>query len=139
MIRAIRVNLYIWDLAPLPVQKGAVWTQSMGGEMFYAPVAGPDTVYAAASNGKVTALGATTGEVRWATDVDAEISSGLTVAGNTVLSGTEDGRVLGLNAASGESMWEFKTGGKITGAPVVAGGVIYVPSHDGKRYAVTGP
>ena len=71
--------------------------------------------------------------------MDAEISSGLTVAGNTVLSGTEDGRVLGLNAASGESMWEFKTGGKITGAPVVAGGVIYVPSHDGKLYAVTGP
>ena len=139
VIRAIRVNLYIWDLAPLPVQKGAVWTQSMGGEMFYAPVVGPDTVYAAASNGKVTALGATTGEVRWVIDVDAEISSGLTVAGNTVLSGTEDGRVLGLNAASGESMWEFKTGGKITGAPVVAGGVIYVPSHDGKLYAVTGP
>ncbi len=138
-IRFVRVNLYIWGLAPLPGQRGTVWTHSMGEEMRHAPVVGPDTIYAFSVEGMATAIDALTGNVRWATEVEAEISSGLTVAGNTMLAGTEDGRVLALDAATGESLWEFKTGGSVTGTPIVAGGVMYVPSHDGKLYAVTGP
>ena len=138
-IRFVRVNFYIWGFASLPVQKGTVWTHSLGGELVHAPVVAPNTIHAATVDGRTVAINLFTGEELWSRELDAEVSSGLTVARNTVLGGTADGRLLGWDAATGEPLWEFRTGGSITGKPVVAGGVIYVPSHDGKLYALTGP
>ena len=137
-IQFIRVNLYIWGLGPLPVQKGTVWTHSIEGEMPHAPVVGPLSVFAATSNGRVAAIHAVTGEELWRSEVGAEITSGITVAGNTVLAGTGDGRVLGLDADTGGLQWEFHTGAAVSATPVVAGGVMYTASQDGNLYAVAG-
>ena len=134
----IRLNLYIWGLGSLPVQKGTVWTHSVEGEMPHAPVVGPSAVFAATSDGRVAAIDTHTGEELWTTDVEGEITSGLTVAGNTVLAGTGDGRVTGLDTNTGEMLWEFPTGGAVTATPIVAGGVMYVASQDGKLRAVAG-
>ena len=134
----IRLNLYIWGLGSLPVQKGTVWTHSIEGEMPHGPVVGPSAVFAATSDGRVAAIDTHTGEELWTTDVEGEITSGLTVAGNTVLAGTSDGRVIGLDTNAGEMLWEFPTGGAVTATPIVAGGVMYVASQDGKLRAVAG-
>ena len=137
-IQFIRVNLYIWGLGSLPIQKGTVWTHSIEGEMTHAPVVGPDAVFAATDGGRIAAIHAITGEGLWASDAGVEISSGLTVARNTVLAGTADGRVLGLAVDTGDLLWEFATGGAVSATPVVAGGVMYAASQDGKLYAVVG-
>ena len=134
----IRLNLYIWGLGSLPVQKGTVWTHAIEGEMTHAPVVGPNAVFATTDGGRIVAMDVITGQELWAGDAGVEITSGLTVAGNTVLAGTGDGRVLGLSADTGEVLWEFATGGAVSAAPVVAGGVMYAASQDGKLYAVGG-
>ena len=137
-IQFIRVNLYIWGLGPLPVQKGTVWTHSIDGEMTHAPVVGPKAVFAATDDGTIAAMDAATGRELWVSALGAEIMSGLSVAGNTVLAGMSDGRVLGLDAATGVFLWEFATGGPVSATPIVAGGVMYAASQDGKLYAVVG-
>ena len=137
-IQFIRVNLYIWGLGPLPVQKGTVWTHSIKGEMTHAPVVGPKAVFAATDGGRIAAMDAITGRELWASDLGMEITSGLSVAGNTALAGTGDGRVLGLDTDTGALLWEFTTGGPVSATPVAAGGVMYAASQDGKLYAVGG-
>ena len=134
-----KLTLYIWGLGPPPVQKGSVWSTSVGGELMKSPAVSPDLIIAASKQGKITALDPLTGEERWSTEVDAEISSAPIVAGGTVLVGARDGRVLGLDREGGAMLWEFNTGGMVTASPVVAGDTMYVASHDGKLYAVTGP
>ena len=86
----------------------------------------------------MAALDAATGEERWSTELDSEITAPPTVAGDTVLIGTESGQVFGLNASSGVPRWNFQIGGKITGSPVVIGKTICVASHDRKFNVLPG-
>ena len=134
-----KTNFFLWGItSELPVQKGTAWTKGLGGTLMHGPAAAHDTVYAATVEGRVWALDAESGEVRWSTQPGAGISSGITVAGDTVVLGTEDGRLLGLNAHTGEQQWDFGLGGRISSRPVAVDGKLYLTSEDGKVYAVSG-
>jgi outer membrane protein assembly factor BamB len=131
-------NLYIWGMrAAPPVQKGSVWSRSVGGDVIHTPAIAHSTVYVTTARGTVVALDAATGTERWRTDLGVDSTAAPIVAGTTVLVGTRAGSVFGLHAHGGEVLWDFKTGGKISGSPIVAGDTMYVVSHDGTLYAVT--
>ena len=133
-----KLNLFAWHvLSDLPLQKGTVWFRRIGDKVFTTPAVAHETVYATSSEGKVVGLNAATGEERWATNLNVQITAAPSVAGDTVLIGAENGRVFGLDAHSGEVAWDFRVGNsEITNSPVVAGDMMYVVSGDGKLYAV---
>ncbi len=134
-----KTNLFLWGiLSKPPEQKGTVWGRKVGGTLMHSPAIAHDMVYVGNIQGKVFALNAATGEERWSTQLNVDISSAPIVAGATLILGSEDGTLLGLNAHTGEVLWDFKTGGKISASPIVAGDTIYVASHDGKLYAIAG-
>lgn len=132
-----KTNLFLWGvLSKPPVQKGAVWSKRVRGNIMHTPAIAHDTVYAATSQGTVLALDTVTGDQRWTTDLGIRITAAPTVAGKTVMLGTQNGLVVGLDAHTGTKQWEFRTEGPITGSPIVAGTVMYVVSNDGVLYAV---
>lgn len=134
-----KVNLYIWGILPVPVQKGSIWTKQVVAGMTKGIAVAPDAVYAGGRLGKVSAVDPESGDELWGTNVGSEVTSSPTVAGQTVMVGTMDGRVVGLNRSSGEIVWDFQTGLKVTASPVVAEGTLFVASTDGNLYAIEGP
>lgn len=133
-----RTNFFLWGFASRPpVQKGSVWSKTVGNDLTLTPAIARGVAYFADRTGKVIALNASDGGELWIAELDSDITAPLTVAGDTVLVGTRAGTVHGFDAVTGQELWQFQTGGMITGSPIVAGGAMYVSSHDGKLYAVT--
>jgi outer membrane protein assembly factor BamB len=133
-----KTNLYLWSvLSKPPVQKGSVWSRSVGGDVVHTPAIAHNMVYVTTSRRQVMALDTATGSTRWVADLGVDITAAPTVAGASVLIGTKDGSVFGLEAHTGEVLWEFKTAGSIIGSPIVVGDTMYVVSFDGTLYAVT--
>lgn len=133
-----RTNFFLWGFTSRPpVQKGSVWSKTVGSDLTLTPAVAEGVAYFADRAGKVIALNASDGGELWTAELDSEITAPLTVAGDTVLAGTRAGTVYGLHAATGQVIWQFQTGGAITGSPIVAGDTMYVSSNDGKLYAVT--
>ena len=133
-----RTNFFLWGFTSRPpVQKGSVWSKSVGADLTLTPAVANGVAYFADRAGKVIALNSSDGGTLWATELETEITAPLTVAGDTVLAGTKAGAVYGLDAATGQVVWQFQTGGTITGSPIVAGDTMYISSQDGNLYAVT--
>jgi len=132
-----QTNFFFWGWrAKPPVQKGAVWSARIDGDVTQTLAIAHNTVYAGTHTGQVGAFDAGTGAAQWKTHLGVRLTSAPTVAGNTVLIGTQAGAVVALDARTGNPQWTFQTQGRITASPVVAGGVMYVASHDGTLYAV---
>ena len=132
-----KTTFYVWGwLLDPPSQRGSVWGAQVEGDVAQSPAVDGGRIYVASVSGVVSALGASSGEVLWETDMGSPVTAAPTVAGPTVLVGTESGMVAGLDALNGQLSWGFETGGKITGSPVVAATTLYVVSHDGNLYAL---
>ena len=132
-----QTTFHVWGWLPdPPSQRGSAWGAQVEGDVAQSPAVDGGRVYVASTAGVVAALGASSGEMLWQTDMGSPVTADPTVAGSTVLVGTESGTVAGLDALSGQLLWEFETGGKITGSPVVAATTLYVVSHDGNLYAL---
>ena len=86
-------------------------------------------------DGRVVALDAKTGKVRWSRPLGPTESSPL-VANGLVYVGDWFGKVYALDARTGKSRWTFKTGGKVKAAVAISGRRLYVGSYDGHLYAL---
>ena len=134
----LKINLYLWGmLSQPPVQKAAVWSRRVGGDVVHTPAIAHDMVYVTTSQGKVIALDTRAGSPRWSADLRVDITAAPTVAGTSVLIGTKTGVVFGLEAHTGEVLWEFRAASEISGSPIVVGNTMYVVSSEGTLYAVT--
>ncbi|MFC5747743.1 PQQ-binding-like beta-propeller repeat protein [Actinomadura rugatobispora] len=100
-----------------------------------APVVRGGLVYTA-DTGRVHALDAARGTVRWSRDLGARISSGVTVADGLVLAGDDAGRLHALDAATGRPRWRVDTNGPLRAAPAAAGGVVFAGADNDRLYAV---
>ena len=93
-------------------------------------------VFAGAQDGSVYALDAATGCVHWATSVESQVRSGMTVAevgGNPILFfGDSSGYLYALDAASGKQLWKMRPdehpAATQTSTPVFYQGKLYVGS-----------
>jgi outer membrane protein assembly factor BamB len=86
-------------------------------------------------DGRVIALDAKTGKVRWQRAIGPSESSPL-VANGQVYVGDWQNRVLALDELTGRERWAFKTGGKVKGAVAISGRRLYIGSYDGHLYAL---
>jgi outer membrane protein assembly factor BamB len=131
-----RTNLYVWGMrSSPPIQKGTLWNKKVGGDISHTPAVAYDTVYVGTAQGKLLAIQAETGNIKWTTDLDVETTTAPIVAGKTVLIGTRKG-VVGLATLTGEVQWHLPTETAIIAAPIVVGDTMYVASRDGTLYAV---
>lgn len=95
------------------------------------------TVFASSGYGRLSALDAATGEVRWTQDLDAPGSSSPTVFGDLVFVVARDGRAWALEAATGRVRWTLPglpaTATFAGGAGVAAqDGLVIVPLPSGE-------
>ena len=90
--------------------------------------------------GRVVALNASDGSVKWSFAPNGPVQSSITYAGGRIVFATNEdhGTVYALDAATGELAWSFEPSPSdyILGSPVVADGVVYAPSDNGHVYAL---
>lgn len=85
--------------------------------------------------GRVIALSAGFGKVRWSKTIGASETSPL-LKGNRLYVGDWDGRVWALDARTGRTIWRYRTRGPIKGGVAVSGNRLYVGSYDGQLYCL---
>ncbi len=107
--------------------------------IYGSPVLADDLVYSTAYNGKVYAVNAESGKLRWIYPREGELEpivGGAVVAAGSLYFGGSDGRIYALDAATGDLEWEFETGDQIWSTPSVVGDTLYIGSFDKKVYAL---
>ena len=110
--------------------------------IYSTPAAVGGLIYIGAYSGKVYALNAATGALRWVYpregyETIGAIVGNLVVADDTVCITSSNGKIYALDATTGDLKWEFAAGGKIWTSPAVSSGVVYVGSYDGNVYALS--
>jgi outer membrane protein assembly factor BamB len=92
------------------------------------------------SPGRVVALDAADGSVRWSFEPNGPVQSSITYAMGKIVfaTNTARGTVYAINAATGSAAWSFEPSPAeyILGSPVVADGIVYVPSDNGHVVAL---
>jgi outer membrane protein assembly factor BamB len=111
------------------------WSYPTGGSVDSGPAVSGGTVYVGSDDGKVYALDAARGYLRWSYATGGSVS-GPAVSGGTVYVGSWDDKVYALDAATGHRRWSYATGDFVLYSPAVSGGTVYVGSDDGKVYAL---
>lgn len=114
------------------------WSFTTGGKVRYGLSTSPDgaTVYATSSDGRVYAINATNGTLRWKTSAVSSIYNCAVADDGTVYVGSTNGKLYAF-APNGTQKWAFQTQSKITCAPAIApDGTIYFGSQDMNLYAV---
>jgi outer membrane protein assembly factor BamB len=91
-----------------------------------------DGLYVTDTRGRVRALAADTGEQRWRTDLDLEITAGVGVGDDLVLVASRKGVVVALDKASGMERWRAPASSEVLAMPVAEAGVVVVQSVDGR-------
>jgi len=89
------------------------------------------------NSGRVYALNAEDGSVRWAKRQRGEIASTPAISAGHVYVSSMDGRLTSYRAADGEELWSFSTGGSpIESSPLVFGERVIVGAWNGTLYSV---
>lgn len=111
-----------------------LWTADVGksGSYFLAPALADGKVYAAATDGKVSALDAASGKLLWTTTVDADLSAGVAADEATVAVASAKGTLFAFDAATGKQRWKTKLSTEVLSAPAIGSGVVIVRSMDNK-------
>ncbi|MCW5620957.1 MAG: outer membrane protein assembly factor BamB [Burkholderiales bacterium] len=113
------------------------WRASVGGSKRYLlkPALAGGSVFAASSDGQVTALDDTNGRQRWRVDTRELLSGGVGAGDDIVLVGSRKGVVLAYGA-DGKPLWRAQVSSEVMGAPQVAQGVALVRTVDGHMFAL---
>ncbi len=110
------------DLGNSPSPTGYDYVQS-------SPVAADGTVYAGSFDGKLYALAADTGQVKWTFVTQKKIRGTPAVDQGVVYVGSWDKLMYAVDAATGAVKWATGIGGEVQSTPVVANGMVYTASR----------
>jgi outer membrane protein assembly factor BamB len=96
------------------------------------------TVYAGSYDGRLYALDARSGRLRWSAGDGAlgGLYATPSVANGRVFVGSTDGRIYAFDAATGRSLWSVRTGSYVYSPAALSGGTAYVGSYDHRLYAL---
>jgi outer membrane protein assembly factor BamB len=89
-----------------------------------------------ATNGRLIAFAAGSGQVRWQKTIGPSESSPLLV-GDTLYVGDWTGRMWAVDAKSGRTKWVHRVGGAIKGAAALSGNRLYFGAYDGHVYCLS--
>jgi len=118
------------------------WRVNLGksigtGDAILSPALLGDNLYAAATNGTVEKIVASTGKTAWKKQFKKEtITAGVGVGGGLVLVATDQGRVYALNQSDGEVSWRVSLSSEILASPVIDGDVVVARTGDGKVFGL---
>ena len=105
-------------------------------ELWADPVLANGTAYVGSFNGRMHALDAVTGELRWSFAAGDVIRWPAVVVQDTVYFGSKDHHVYALDAATGNLRWRYEVAGELWIGPVVAGGLVYQGPGDPHLHAL---
>lgn len=125
----------------LLVNVDRVWSKGVGGsadEYFSAlrPVVADGVVYAASSDGDISAFQSTTGERLWEVELDIPISGGVGIAGDKVLVGNRKGQLFALNRENGVQLWQVSLSSEVLSPAAGNNKVVVAQVHDGSIVAL---
>ncbi|MFW0860144.1 MAG: PQQ-binding-like beta-propeller repeat protein [Dehalococcoidia bacterium] len=102
------------------------------------PLVSEGRIFIGAFNGKVYALDALTGEMRWGFTTGGPIVGSPAIAGNALIVGSSDGKLYALNVRDGTLLWDkpFASGGKIWSDPVISRNLVFFGNLARRLYAV---
>jgi outer membrane protein assembly factor BamB len=109
------------------------WTAPAGnaGAYAFSPVFAKGSIFAAAADGSVTRIDASTGQPAWRVSAGMPLTAGVGSDGDTVAVAGEKGMVIAL-AADGRQRWKMETSSEVLSAPAVGQGIVLVRSLDNK-------
>ena len=121
-----------------------VWVYPPKGEGFIGAVVGDPViangiVYTSSSDGKVYALNATNGKIKWETDrpLADKLWTSPAIQGDTLYVSTLDGHIYALSVETGQLLdWSFEADAGFASSPVIDENRIYVGSFDRYLYGV---
>lgn len=93
------------------------------------PAIDGDTIYVGTPDGRLLALAAADGALRWTFETGAPMRTDIATGDGRVYAINKNGRVHTVDAASGALIWEYQLGGAGTTAPAYADGVLVVGSR----------
>jgi outer membrane protein assembly factor BamB len=127
------------ELPPLtnPQAVRLLWSHSLGGaeQYVFSPAFSGDGVYAAARDGTVARVDASSGQLRWRVATGRRISAGVGAGAGLVVVATEEGEVLALEAKNGMPRWTARVSSEVLAAPKVGEGLVLVRSADSRVFA----
>jgi eukaryotic-like serine/threonine-protein kinase len=98
-------------------------------DMQSSPVVGDDQVFVGSLDGKVYALDAATGGVRWTFQTGQKIRATPTVKAGIVYIGSWDGRTYALDVRTGALIWSTSLGGQVQTTALVTDDIVYAASR----------
>jgi outer membrane protein assembly factor BamB len=122
----------------VPVPSGkAAWTFDAITLIEFPPAVVDGVVLFGVNSGRVFALDAETGRIRWEDRVGGPIASSPAIVGDTGYVTSMDGFLTAYDIATGRRRWQFSTGGSpIESSPLVHDGRVYFGAWNGTVYAV---
>ena len=113
------------------------WSRSIGdgqGDGFFkiTPILADGIIYAASSDGDVTAIGAEDGDALWRVSLERPISGGVGYHEGSLYLGGADGSIMQLSADDGSVVWEAPVSGEVLAPPAVSDDWVIVQTYDGK-------
>jgi len=117
-----------------------LWTAKLGGDAEFQrvalrPVGDGNRIYAASTNGVVSAFEPQAGELLWRTKLDTELSAGPGVGDELVVVASKEGFAIALDAATGTERWRANIEGESLARPLVSGEFVIVQTIDNRLLA----
>lgn len=97
-----------------------------------APPAAGGGLFLAATSDRLLALDAETGDVRWASAIEAPVSAPLLWNAGWLIAALENDLLLAINAGTGGTVWRRTVEGGVGVRPTIAGDRLYVPLESGR-------
>lgn len=107
------------------------------GDAIISPSLFGESLYAAAPNGRIEKIDASTGKTQWQVKLKKEvITGGVGVGGGLVLVGTDQGIVYAFNQSDGSLSWKVELSSEILASPVYGSEVVIARTGDGKVFGL---
>ena len=119
------------------------WSRRLGELSAASPAVANGTVYATVlarrggGGGRVVALSAAHGAVKWARDISSRTESSPLLDHGKLFFGSESGKVYAMDARNGNILWTYQAGGAVKASPSLSGGVLYFGDYSGHLQAVS--
>lgn len=109
-----------------------VWNLDSGrAGIGFQPAVINDSVFAAASDGRVTRAQAATGKLLWRTELERPLVTGVGSDGDNVVVAGRDGSLIALDSV-GKQRWSVATGAEVNSVPLVSQGSVIVRTSDSR-------
>lgn len=119
-----------------------IWNTKVGGDSEFLrlalrPAGDGSRIYAASSDGNVTAFDPENGKQIWRNKLDIDLSAGPGVGEGRVVVTSTDGFAIVLDAATGEEQWRVDIAGESLACPLIRGESVIVQTIDNRVEAMS--